>query len=61
MVGITLMITHLCSLDNYGVAYLSPFVDAEHKTHKDTLFRYPVRFFKYRPEGIANKNHRKQK
>ncbi|WP_310604202.1 spore germination protein [Anaerosporobacter sp.] len=61
MIGITLIITHLCSLDNYGVAYLSPFVDAEHKTHKDTLFRYPVRFFKYRPEGIAKKNHRKQK
>lgn len=61
MVGITLVIIHLCSLDNYGVAYLSPFVDAEHKTHKDTLFRYPVRFFKYRPEGIAKQNHRKQK
>lgn len=61
MVGITLMITHLCSLDNYGVAYLSPFVDAEHKTHKDTLFRFPVRYFKYRPEGIAKQNHRKQK
>lgn len=61
MVGITLLITHLCSLDNYGVAYLSPFVDAEHKTHKDTLFRYPVRYFKFRPEGIAKQNHRKQK
>lgn len=61
IIGITLIIIHLCSLDNYGVAYLSPFVDAEHKTHKDTLFRFPVRFFKYRPEGIARDNHRKQK
>lgn len=61
MVGITFLILHLCSMDNYGIAYLSPFVDAEHKTHKDTLFRYPVKFFKYRPEGMAEQNHRKQK
>ncbi|WP_167958882.1 spore germination protein [Anaerosporobacter faecicola] len=61
MFSVAVLILHLCSLDNYGVAYLSPFVAAESKSHKDTLFRYPVRFFKYRPEGIAKKNHRKQK
>lgn len=61
VVGITFLILHLCSMDNYGIAYLSPFVDAEHKTHKDTLFRYPVKYFKFRPEGMAEQNHRKQK
>ncbi|HEX3022311.1 MAG TPA: spore germination protein [Lachnospiraceae bacterium] len=61
IIGITLIIIHLCSLDNYGVAYLSPFVDSEHKTRRDTLFRYRVKFFKYRPDGVALDNKRKQK
>jgi len=61
MVGIILLVTHLCSLDNYGVAYLSPFVDIESMNHKDTLFRFPVKYFKMRPDGIADKNKRKQK
>ncbi|MGF7144600.1 spore germination protein KA [Anaerotaenia torta] len=59
-VGLILLLTHLCSLDNYGVAYLAPFVDGEKSNHKDTLFRFPIKYFTRRPEGIAPENPRKQ-
>lgn len=60
-VGLILLITHLCSLDNYGTAYLYPFVDTPDRNFKDTLVRFPVRFFKKRPENIAPDNQVKQK
>ncbi len=60
-VGLILLITHLCSLDNYGSAYLYPFVDTPDRNIKDTLVRFPVSFFKKRPENIAPVNQIKQK
>ena len=59
-VGLILLLTHLCSLDNYGVAYLAPFVDMDESNHKDTLFRFPIKYFTKRPHGIAPNNRRKQ-
>ncbi len=60
-VGLILLLTHLCSLDNYGVAYLSPFVDVDESNPKDTLFRFPIRYFTKRPQNIAPENRMKQK
>ena len=60
-VGLILLITHLCSLDNYGSAYLYPFVDTPDRNIKDTLLRFPVKFFIKRPENIAPVNQTKQK
>lgn len=60
-VGVTFMIIHLASLESYGMAYLSPFVDVPALQIKDTLFRYPITTFKMRPTGLAKRNHRKQK
>lgn len=59
-VGIIILLVHLCSLDNYGIAYLSPFVDLEESNHKDTIFRFPTSFFKKRPVNIAPVNKTKQ-
>lgn len=59
-VGLILLLTHLCSLDNYGTAYISPFVDVEEGNHKDTLFRFPIRYFNRRPEDVVPVNHTKQ-
>jgi len=59
--GLIFIVLHLCSLDNFGVAYLSPLVDSEHDKLQDTIFRYPVSDFKFRPEKVAPFNHRKQK
>lgn len=58
--GLILLIVHLCSLDNYGIAYMSPFVDIEEGNHKDTLFRYPIRYFRKRPDKIVPENRTKQ-
>lgn len=58
--GLILLITHLCSLDNYGVAYMSPFVDVDSGNRKDTLLRFPIKYFKKRPENIVPENRVKQ-
>ncbi len=59
-IGIILVITHLCSMDNYGIAYMSPFVDINESNHKDTLFRFPIKYFRKRTDKLAPKNHIKQ-
>ncbi len=61
MMGFLFIVTHLCSLDNFGLPYMSPFVETIKSDLQDTLLRYPVEDFKYRPEGIAPQNKRKQK
>lgn len=58
--GLILLVTHLCSLDNYGTAYMSPFVDVEERNIKDTVFRFPVKYFIKRPEDEAGQNSIKQ-
>lgn len=60
-VGLILLLTHLCSIDNYGVPYMSPFVDINESNHKDTLFRFPVKYFRKRTNKLAPENHIKQK
>ena len=60
-VGLIVLLTHLCSLDNYGEAYLSPFVDVDESNHKDTLFRFPIKYFTKRPQKIVPENRMKQK
>jgi spore germination protein KA len=59
-VGIIILLVHLCSLDNYGTSYLSPFVDIDKSNQKDTLFRFPISYFKQRPADIAPENRIKQ-
>ncbi|HPU63326.1 MAG TPA: spore germination protein, partial [Mobilitalea sp.] len=60
VIGLIVLLTHLCSLNNYGTAYLSPFVDVEERNIKDTIFRFPVKYFIKRPEDVAYKNKIKQ-
>jgi len=60
VIGLIILLTHLCSLSNYGTAYLSPFVDVEERNIKDTIFRFPVKYFINRPEDVAYKNKIKQ-
>jgi spore germination protein KA len=61
VVGLIVLITHLCSMDNYGIAYMSPFVDINESNHKDTLFRFPIKYFKKRSEKLVPQNNIKQK
>jgi spore germination protein KA len=59
-IGLILLITHMCSLNNYNTAYMSPFVDVEERNIKDTIFRFPINYFKKRPKDIAPYNQTKQ-
>ncbi len=59
-IGLILLITHLCSLNNYNTAYISPFVDVEERNIKDTLLRFPIKYFTKRPNDIAPVNKVKQ-
>ncbi len=59
-VGLILLLTHLCSLDNYGVAYMSPFVDVDESNNKDTIFRFPIKYFRKRPQKIVPENRIKK-
>lgn len=61
VVGCIFLVIHLCSLESYGIAYLSPFVDVRALQVKDTLLREPVDTFIMRPLGLAKQNKRKQK
>ena len=59
-VGVLIVLIHLCSLDNYGVSYLAPMVDAHRNRFQDTIFRFPVSNFKFRPFKVSPRNIRKQ-
>jgi len=61
IVGCIFITVHLCSLESYGIAYLSPFVDVKSLEIKDTLIRQPVDTFIMRPLGLAKQNKRKQR
>lgn len=59
-IGLIIVLTHLCSLDNYGMAYLSPFVDVNESNNKDTFLRFPIAFFRRRTKKLAPENQIKQ-
>lgn len=60
-IGFLLILYHLCTLESFGVPYLSPFVADEGNDLMDTLFRLPVSWLKYRPRYLKTKNSRRQK
>jgi hypothetical protein len=59
--GVLYLLYQLCSLESYGVPFLSPYVTSDAKSMKDTLFRFPQRFYKERPEELKVTNKRRQK
>jgi len=60
-IGFILILYHMCTLESFGVPYLSPFVADEGKDMMDTLFRMPISKLKYRPRYLKTKNSRRQK
>lgn len=59
-IAVTVILIHLCSLDNYGVCYMSPLADTQENRWQDTIFRFKVKNFKLRPYKVAPINTRKQ-
>lgn len=51
-IGSLILLYHLCSIECFGIPYLSPFVSGENEDFGDTLFRLPVYFLKNRPLNL---------
>lgn len=59
--ALALLVWHLCTLENFGVAYLSPFVDSERPSVFHTLLRRPQPDYKFRDPALAGRNRRRQR
>ncbi|WFD09642.1 spore germination protein [Tepidibacter hydrothermalis] len=54
--GLIVMILHLCSLNSFGIPYMTPMAPFNWNDQKDTLFRFPHWSMYYRP-WLINKNN----
>ena len=59
-IGGLLLLYHLCTIDNFGVSYLSPFVSSNTIQYQDTLIRTPIFFMKKRPVNLKTTNKKRQ-
>lgn len=60
MIGIILILGHMCSLRSFGVPYLAPFAPTMKKELKDSLVRAPLWFMHSRPKSITWNNSERQ-
>lgn len=58
--GVFILLLYLCSVESFGIAYLSPIVDSDKKSQHDTFIRGSIFNFKNRDEKLS-KNLTKQK
>ncbi|MED4783874.1 spore germination protein [Brevibacillus choshinensis] len=56
IVGLLILVLHLCSLRTFGVPYMSPLAPMNIPDQKDALFRLPLWMMKKRPHLISQKN-----
>ncbi|WP_301169976.1 spore germination protein [Brevibacillus nitrificans] len=56
IVGLLLLVLHMCSLRSFGVPYMSPLAPMNIPDQKDTLLRLPHWAMKTRPRLIGQKN-----
>lgn len=56
MLGIILLVSHLCILRSFGVPYLAPLAPLYPSSLKDVLIRVPSKFMKKRPPFYASGN-----
>jgi spore germination protein KA len=56
IIGVMIMIIHLCSLRSFGVPYMAPLAPFIPSNSGDTIFRVPTWAFKERPRLISQKN-----
>lgn len=59
--ALALIVWHLCTLENEGVAYLSPYVDSAQSPLFHTLLRKPQPDYKFRDPSLVRKNRRRQR
>jgi spore germination protein KA len=60
-VGSLLLLFDLCSIETFGVPYVSPFATNEGQNMDDSIIRMPLSFIKKRPAYMNSPNERRQK
>jgi spore germination protein KA len=60
MMGMMVMIGHMCSIRSFGVPYTAPFAPLNMKEHEDILLRFPLWFLKKRPAYLQSPTPLKQ-
>ncbi|HBM74653.1 MAG TPA: spore germination protein [Clostridiaceae bacterium] len=61
MIGLIVVLIHLVNLKSFGVPYLAPLASMSSKDFKDSVVRYPIETFIYRPEFLRVKNKKRMK
>ncbi|WP_411682521.1 spore germination protein [Clostridium thailandense] len=61
MLGLIITLIHLVRLKSFNVPYLSPLVNPEISDFKDLFIRFPIRFYKKRPEFMNTGDKVRQK
>ncbi len=56
ILGLIVLVAHLCSLRSFGVPYLLPFAPFLLKDQKDTIIRFPLWSMKKRPQYASGEN-----
>jgi spore germination protein KA len=59
--GVILLVVRLCSLQSFGVPYMSPLAPVKWSDQKDTLFRVPFPWMRLRPRSIPTPNRVRQR
>ncbi|MFB9278653.1 spore germination protein [Cohnella cellulosilytica] len=59
--GTIVIVVRLCSMQSFGVPYMSPMAPLNLSEQKDTLLRVPLSWMKRRPEEIQKRNLVRQK
>lgn len=60
IVGMLVLVLHLCSLRSFGVPYMGTFAPFSLKEQRDSIFRLPLWALNKRPETITKNNQRRQ-
>lgn len=61
MIGMIILLIHLIKLKSFGKPYLSPLVNPNIRDFKDMFIRFPLKYFKKRPEYMKTKDKIRQK
>jgi len=61
MIGLILLLVHLCKLKSFGIPYLSPLVNPNLDDFKDVLIRAPLNLFKSRPKYMGTSDKIRQR
>lgn len=60
VVGLVLILAHMCWLHSFGVPYMATVADAMPGDQKDSIFRFPLWMMDKRPKSITWRDERRQ-